>query len=1184
MAPDATEKKVRQGAPSTAGQIAPEAWKAMSEAAERAGMPLDQWLRGQLLGTTAAGTAAPAPAEAAGGVAELQRRIEQLTSEVGRLGNMVHPDTLPSNTDDAHAAHAATGYADAPYTPHAGAANAGTAHAGMTRPAMAAGAYAPMAASAYAPEEPAPVAAPPARPASTGSAYADQRLQEAIHEIDQRLASMHLIPPRTETPRTAPPSGPVTANAIEAAVAEIAARQNELDSAPRRRTAEAPAREPAPREPYSREPVSRGPYSGENVGRESVSRENLGRENLGRENPAREPRPAPARRESAPRDAISERFVRDPFAAGGFPPRAASTPTPALAPAAPAMSSAAVQTAVGDALSVLQGELGGMRQSLATLAPRRAVDELQRVVQQLADRVERSGSRDEDLRSTLVALRDMIGGLKLPEHPALLLGRIDALERKLDIVNAKMVDGATVARLQAQAGEIRELLARTLSSDSVRLLAEQVSMLATKVSDMAANEDRAFRTAVGSLERRLDTLADKIGNQPAPVIPLDDLVGRLDAIQTSLASARRELPAGMETMIKGLSERIERIERPISIPDNGPRLDDLSRQIGELTQRIEKAVAGAEIAGQLSSIERGVNDLFIQMEETRATFLAGSHPRPPGNGGNPNGGARIRREIAAVEAKAPTASAPTASAQTAPVAAAPMAAMPAVSAAPAPAAEAVATSPAEPVVEASFTPPPASIPKPFEPQLMRAALEELNRSAGAAAALGAGPVAAGAPASVPSAEIETTDTADIETADTPHSDEPAALDHRRDEASLLARALEDEFDFRPVDLDAQAAARGIVPGEAPAAATGAPSRAAFIAQARRAAQPAGTIPPELRSHIADRHRRQPTRWLARIRAMLLIGLCGSALAYGSWHLLTQLRDGQLRAFAPTSSATATLPPAARPAPTPDDVTGSIGKAAPRPQPPAGLPANPQGAPVGPAAPVAPIGPSSMSLPTELPGGIASQALRAAALGGDPGAAFEIARRFMDGEGVAPSAARAAEWYAYASANGSVPATYRLGMIYEKGMDGVPRDVAKARQLYVQAADAGNVSAMHNLGVLLASGVDNPPDYRNAAAWFTRAAEHGVRDSQYNLAVLYARGFGVAMNPPEAWRWFALAAAGGDGEAAAKRDEIGDRLDPRTLAAVRQEVEGWTPQVVDALANDSSATGWNDGMPRKTASR
>ncbi len=289
-----------------------------------------------------------------------------------------------------------------------------------------------------------------------------------------------------------------------------------------------------------------------------------------------------------------------------------------------------------------------MRQSLGTLAPRRAVDELQRVVQQLADRVERSGTRDEDLRATLLALRDMIGGLKLPEHPALLLGRIDTLERKLDIVNAKAVDGATIARLQAQATEIRDLLARSLSADSVRLLAEQVSLLATKVSEMAANEDRAIRSAVGSLERRLDTLADRIASQPAPVLPLNDLIARLDSIQSSLASARHEMPPGLEAMLRGLADRMERIERP----EENLRLDVLGRQISELTQKIEKAVAGAEIAGQLASIERAVNDLFIQMEETRATFLAtGSRPRPPA-GGSPNGGtARIKREIAALEAE-----------------------------------------------------------------------------------------------------------------------------------------------------------------------------------------------------------------------------------------------------------------------------------------------------------------------------------------------------------------------------------------------------------------------------------------------------------------------------------------------------------------------------------------------------
>nr|WP_281063209.1 tetratricopeptide repeat protein [Ancylobacter gelatini] len=226
----------------------------------------------------------------------------------------------------------------------------------------------------------------------------------------------------------------------------------------------------------------------------------------------------------------------------------------------------------------------------------------------------------------------------------------------------------------------------------------------------------------------------------------------------------------------------------------------------------------------------------------------------------------------------------------------------------------------------------------------------------------------------------------------------------------------------------------------------------------------------------------------------------------------------------------------------------------------------------------------MSQPAELPGSIGSPGLRAAALSGDPGAAYEIAHRFMEGSGVPASVARAAEWFQYAAAQGSVPAAYRLAAIYEKGMADVPRDVARARQLYEQAATGGNVRAMHNLGVLLAAGVDGQPDYRSAAEWFTRAAERGVRDSQYNLAVLYARGFGVTTNLAEAWQWFSLAASSGDNEAAVKRDEVARKMDAKSLDAARASIEGWAPLMVDAKANSGSGIDLDASIPRKTASR
>nr|WP_309486534.1 hypothetical protein [Ancylobacter mangrovi] len=1173
----------------TSGQIAPEAWRAMSEAAERAGLPLDQWLKAQLLSTTG-------PQEGAGGdISDLQRRVQELAGRIEQLV-AVRPESTYAETSHAEAPEREPAYAEAAYAETAYAARADVVPARATP------------------------AAPPAAPRAPDSA--DGRIDAALRQINERIEAMNRARPRpaarvesrveendrrlgdilraAETVSRRDHRLPSVSSAqdIEAAVAEIAARQSELEGgrAERRpdwrgpeRAPERPA-EPRPAQQHPSRPAFEEPASFEE--RAASTRR-----------PLHEQRPAFER--FAPEFARHE-FARPEPTTERSSPR--EGPTAPLITAPPITSHAAPAPS-GEVLDALQRELAEMRQGLSSLAPRRSVDELQRTVARLAERVERTGAGDDELRATLLALRDMIGALKLPEHPSVLTGRIDTLARKIDIVSAKTVDGAAIARLQAQASEIRDLLGRAISNDAVRLLAEQVAILAAKVSQMAGADEALIRSAVGGLEKRIDALSERIATPPS-ALTMDEIQRRLETIQQGLAAARREGPQVMETGLRDIAARLERIERvepPAPAPDHGPRFDALSRQIAEITGKLDAAAPtkglGDRLAGQLSTIERAVNDLFIQMEETRATVLAnaGHRGRPQGGGNGGNGASLLKREIAAIEAAraAAPSSAPASSAApapapasapapvqseapAAPVATPPQAAQPAVP-------PATYAAPSEPV----FTPEPASIPKPFEPQLMRAALEELSRSPEAAAAFRRPAPRAPEPRIAdPLAEADDTGRIPDALGDI-YSDDGRPT---RAAGPHVPAAVNDDADPQDASEDAQenlqdGMAQGVPAGAAPA-------RTQFIAQARRAAQPATVVIPQVHSRIGERAPRRPTPWLARIRAMLLIGLCGSALAYGSWHLLSTMREGQLRASGPSS-----LPATARGAgPSLEDITGSVGKpstgptshgdlglpppvmpSAPAPLVPGGTAPDPD-APDG-VRPQAP-GPSSFNQPSDLPGSIGSPALRAAALSGDPDAAFEIGRRYIDGIGVATSAVRAVEWFELAANHGSVPAAYRLGSIYEKGTEGVPRDVAKARQLYEQAADAGNVRAMHNLGVLLAAGIDGQPDYRDAVRWFRRAAEFGLRDSQYNLAVLYARGFGVAVNLGEAWRWFSLAAAGGDSEAAAKRDEVASKMDTRTLAAARASLDGWTPRVVDAKANGSDAPDWQhpDSLPRKTASR
>jgi localization factor PodJL len=220
----------------------------------------------------------------------------------------------------------------------------------------------------------------------------------------------------------------------------------------------------------------------------------------------------------------------------------------------------------------------------------------------------------------------------------------------------------------------------------------------------------------------------------------------------------------------------------------------------------------------------------------------------------------------------------------------------------------------------------------------------------------------------------------------------------------------------------------------------------------------------------------------------------------------------------------------------------------------------------------------------IPANAAPTSLRQAAMAGDPAAVYELAARAAEGRDMARDPILAARLFEHAATHGMVPAQFRIGKLYEKGL-GVPRDLGKAKGWYQSAADMGNALAMHQLAVLIAEGVNGKPDYAAAIAWFQRAAQHGVRDSQFNLAVLLARGLGTAPDLAGSYTWFSIVAAQGDEDAARKRDEVGSRLSPAKLVAAKLAAERWRPETPDRSANEVAqpAQGWDEAPPRRTAS-
>jgi len=365
-------------------------------------------------------------------------------------------------------------------------------------------------------------------------------------------------------------------------------------------------------------------------------------------------------------------------------------------------------------------------------------------------------------------------------------------------------------------------------------------------------------------------------------------------------------------------------------------------------------------------------------------------------------------------------------------------------------------------------------------------------------------------------------------------------------------------------------------------------KSAAIAAARHAVRMShlnSTAPTEMTDHPAPPDKVVPlkSRMLRQVKTLLVAGgvvviLVGAVLTVDLLWPVTPIPVTPGPAPTASQPDEPFLPPEVLPGPTqhgaapdtPDAATGQLGSASPSPFDP--TPTIRQAPPVPaevtgsvPPAAVPPPAPTTQTIaPPAAP--MVGSTLQLAVAAGDPAAEYELGSRYAEGRGVSQNPSEAVRWLERSAKSGFVPAQFRLAGHYEKG-DGVKKDIQAARKLYTAAAGKGHAKAMHNLAVLYAEGSDGKPDYKSAAHWFRKAAAYGISDSQYNLAILHARGIGAEPSLTESYKWFALAAARGDSEAAQKRDEVAERLDPQSLAAAKTAVQTFVPErEPDAVTN------------------
>jgi localization factor PodJL len=845
---------------------------------------------------------------------------------------------------------------------------------------------------------------------------------------------------------------------------------------------------------------------------------------------------------------------------------------------------------IEQSIAAFRGELAEIRQAITEAMPRRAIESIENEIRSLARRIDDTRQSGIDgqalagIERALSEIREVLRSLTPAEQLAGYDEAIRNLGAKLGLILRSSDDPSTIHQLEGAIAALRSIVSNVASNDALVRLSDDVRLLSSKVDQLGQFESHGDSFAI--LEQRIAALTSTLEGRERP--------------------AASENSEHLEGALRALSDRIDRM--PVG-NDGASAFAHLEQRVSYLLERLE--ASADHRGGNLGRVEDGLQDILRHLETQHASFAALTASSQNAVAAPDSGLVDVvKRELSDIRFSQSETDRRTQDSletvhntlghvvdrlamiegdlravRSAPVApAAPQWPTPP---APQPAPpQAVATRAAMPPQPKPELPNPAAAQQHFA-----AAPREFH------AAQPVMPAAAVAPKTI--SEILEPQTAPPRAAIEPelppdHPLEPGTRPTGRT-ASPSERIAASENAISEISAG---------PKE-PISATN------FIAAARRAAQAAAAAPAAgkaARGPQKDTARdkaNEPSTIASKIRS-LLVGASVVVIVLGTFRMAMTLLDSGSAPQPPAIENSAEPPPAqppaavkpAMPAPAMPSMTSPtpIGRQSfntalpdaadstapiPIPQtesvPSASLASVSE---VTGTIPVAPSAGGNLGLvqipPTEkLPDAIGGPALRAAALKGDPAAAYEIGLRYNEGKAVAVNLDEALKWYDRAAQAGVVPAVFRLGTFYEKGMS-VKKDADIARRYYLQAAERGNAKAMHNLAVLDADGGGKGANYKSASEWFRKAADRGVADSQFNLGILYARGIGVEQNLAESYKWFSLAAAQGDADSVHKRDDIAKRLDPQSLAAAKLAIQTFTPepQPEDAINVATPPGGWD----------
>lgn len=174
----------------------------------------------------------------------------------------------------------------------------------------------------------------------------------------------------------------------------------------------------------------------------------------------------------------------------------------------------------------------------------------------------------------------------------------------------------------------------------------------------------------------------------------------------------------------------------------------------------------------------------------------------------------------------------------------------------------------------------------------------------------------------------------------------------------------------------------------------------------------------------------------------------------------------------------------------------------------------------------------------------------AAQGGDAFAQFDVAIRYLRGDGVQQSYDKALAWLHKAASQGHSRARFNIGSMYLAGT-GLPKDPPKALTWYEAAFENADPGMLFNMGLIVEKNHDELKAWHFSVRCYQAAADAGSADAQMVLGARLLLGTGIEQQTDLGMRYLQRACEQGHANALAfvgRAYECGDVVEPDLIKA------------------------------------